>query len=49
MPFPGNENECYPFVIVADETLGFTKNILRPYATNNLNYKKNFKLSCYEP
>lgn len=41
MPFPGNDNdESYPFVIVADEAFGLSKNILRPYARKNLNYKK---------
>lgn len=40
MPFPGNENEFNPFVIVADEAFGLSKHILRPYARNNLNYKK---------
>lgn len=48
MPFPGNDDESYPFVIVADEAFGLSKNILRPYARNNLNYKKkifNYRLS----
>lgn len=42
MPFPGNDDESYPFVIVADEAFGLSKNILRTYARNNLNYKKKF-------
>lgn len=48
MPFPENEEESNPFVIVADEAFGLSKNILRPYARNNLNYKKkifNYRLS----
>jgi len=46
MPFPGNDDHSYLFVIVADEAFGLSKNILRPYARNNLNYKKNFFNYC---
>jgi len=37
MPFHGNDEESNPFVIVADEAFGLSKNILRPYARNILN------------
>lgn len=39
-PFPGNDSPPMPLVVVADEAFQMCGNLLKPYASCGLNYRK---------